>query len=67
MTSISPIRHRTPVEAYLSIQRRYGHLFGEHGRPDIVARIQAIADRNIATYQLLPDHETREDTPEEGT
>ena len=53
VTAVSPIRHRTPVEAYLSIQRRYAHLFGEHPRPDVVARIQAIADRNIATYGLL--------------
>ena len=53
VTAVSTIRHRTPVEAYLSIQRRYAHLFGEHGRPDIVARIQAIADRNIATYGLI--------------
>jgi pyruvate ferredoxin oxidoreductase beta subunit len=52
ITAVSPIRHRTPVEAYLSIQRRYSHLFGEHGRPDIVARIQEIADRNIATFGL---------------
>ena len=32
---------------------RYAHLFGEHARPDIVARIQAIADQNIATYGLV--------------
>jgi len=63
VTSVSPIRHRTPVEAYLSIQRRYSHLFGAHGRPDIVARIQAIADRNIATYRLLDD-EASDDSAE---
>jgi pyruvate ferredoxin oxidoreductase beta subunit len=65
VTSISPIRHRTPVEAYLSIQRRYAHLFGEHGRPDIVARIQAIADHNIATYGLVVDDEAVTDNAEE--
>ena len=53
VTAVSTIRRPTPVEAYLSIQRRYSHLFGEHGRPDIVARIQEIADRNIATYGLI--------------
>jgi pyruvate ferredoxin oxidoreductase beta subunit len=42
-----------PVESYLSIQGRYAHLFGEGGRPDIVARIQAIADHNILRYGLL--------------
>jgi pyruvate ferredoxin oxidoreductase beta subunit len=52
VTAVSPIRHREPVESYLKIQGRYAHLFGEHGRPDIVARIQEIADRNIATYGL---------------
>jgi len=55
ITGVSSIRHRTPVEEYLSIQRRYAHLFGEHGRPDIVARIQEIADANIARYRLLED------------
>jgi pyruvate ferredoxin oxidoreductase beta subunit len=52
---VSPIRHRIPVESYLSIQCRYAHLFGEAGRPDIVARIQAIADANISTYGLLEE------------
>jgi pyruvate ferredoxin oxidoreductase beta subunit len=52
---VSPIRHRMPVDAYLSIQRRYAHLFGEHPRPDVIARIQAIADANIATYGLVGD------------
>ncbi len=55
VTAVSPIRHRTPVEDYLSIQRRYAHLFGEHSRTDIIARIQAIADQNIATYGLIDD------------
>ncbi len=55
ITAVSPIRHRTPVEAYLSIQSRYAHLFGEQPRPDIVARIQAIADTNIANYGLVVD------------
>ncbi len=53
VTAVSAIRHRTPVESYLKIQGRYAHLFGERGRPDIVTRIQAIADRNITTYGLI--------------
>jgi len=57
VTGVSMIRHRTPVESYLSIQRRFGHLFGEHGRPDIVAHIQAIADANIERYGLMGDVE----------
>jgi len=55
VTGVSPIRHRTPVEEYLSIQGRYAHLFGEHPRTDIISRIQAMADRNIATYGLLAE------------
>jgi pyruvate ferredoxin oxidoreductase beta subunit len=55
VTGVSAIRHRTPVEEYLSIQRRYRHLFGEHGRPDVIAHLQKIADENIATYGLLED------------
>jgi pyruvate ferredoxin oxidoreductase beta subunit len=43
------------VESYLSIQGRYRHLFSGSGRPDIVARIQGIADQNIAHYGLATD------------
>ena len=53
VTSVSKIRRREPVEAYLEPQKRFAHLFGEHPRPDIVARIQAIADRNVERYGLL--------------
>ncbi len=57
VTAVSRIRRRQPVEEYLRLQRRYAHLFGDHPRPDIVARIQARADRNIERYGLLPDDE----------
>jgi pyruvate ferredoxin oxidoreductase beta subunit len=63
VTSASPIRRRTPVEAYLSIQRRYAHLFGEHPHTEVIARLQAIADKNIETYGLLDD-EAKQATPE---
>ncbi len=53
VTSVSPIRRRVPVEDYLKLQRRYAHLFGKNPRPDVVERIQAIADNNIARYGLL--------------
>ena len=53
VTSVSRIRRRVPVEEYLRLQRRYAHLFGENGRPDVVERLQAIADRNIRRYDLL--------------
>ena len=52
VTSVSPIRHRQPVEAYLSRQRRYAHLFTDPPRTEVIAHIQAMADRNIARYGL---------------
>jgi pyruvate ferredoxin oxidoreductase beta subunit len=55
VTSVSHIRRRTPVEEYLSIQRRYAHLFGKKPRTEVIARIQAIADRNIERYGLITD------------
>ena len=53
VTDVAKIRRQVPVQEYLSIQRRYAHLFGKKPRPDIVARIQTIADRNIARYGLV--------------
>jgi pyruvate ferredoxin oxidoreductase beta subunit len=55
VTEVSRIRRRVPVEDYLRPQQRYAHLFGDHPRPDLVARIQARADRNIARFGLLPE------------
>jgi pyruvate ferredoxin oxidoreductase beta subunit len=55
VTAVSRIRRQVPVEDYLRPQGRYAHLFGDHPRPDIVARIQARADRNIARFGLLPE------------
>jgi pyruvate ferredoxin oxidoreductase beta subunit len=55
VTGVSKIRRRLPVEEYLRPQRRFAHLFGDPGRPDVVARIQAGADRNIARFGLIDD------------
>jgi len=55
VTAVSKIRRHIPVEEYLRPQRRYAHLFGKHGHPETIARIQALADRNIARYGLLDD------------
>ncbi len=53
VTAVSKIRRQQPVEEYLRPQRRFAHLFGKTPRTDVIARIQAIADRNIKRYGLL--------------
>ncbi|HEY5580299.1 MAG TPA: thiamine pyrophosphate-dependent enzyme [Rhodoferax sp.] len=53
VTAVLKIRKRTPVEDYLKPQKRFAHLFGEHARTDTIARIQAMADKNILKYGLL--------------
>jgi pyruvate ferredoxin oxidoreductase beta subunit len=55
VTEVSRIRRQVPVEEYLRPQKRFAHLFGAEARPDIVARIQAAADRNIERFGLLPE------------
>ncbi len=55
VTSVSKIRRQVPVEDYLSIQRRFAHLFGKNPRPDVVAHIQEMADQNIARYGLVDE------------
>jgi len=53
VTSVSRIRRRQPVEAYLRPQKRFAHLFGEPPKLEVIARMQALADRNIRRYGLL--------------
>ncbi|MCC7227390.1 MAG: pyruvate ferredoxin oxidoreductase [Burkholderiaceae bacterium] len=53
ITSSSPIRHQLPVEEYLRPQKRFAHLFGKVPATDTIARIQAMADKNIRKYGLL--------------
>jgi pyruvate ferredoxin oxidoreductase beta subunit len=53
VTRITPIRRRVPVEEYLRPQKRFAHLFGQPGQPEMLARIQADADRNIERFGLL--------------
>jgi pyruvate ferredoxin oxidoreductase beta subunit len=57
VTSVTHIRHRVPVEEYLKPQRRFAHLFGPNGHADMIARLQAEADRNIARFGLLNERE----------
>ncbi len=63
VVSVSKIRRRVPVTDYLKLQRRYAHLFGEHGRPDVIERLQAGADRNIERFGLLGDPEEAAASP----
>jgi pyruvate ferredoxin oxidoreductase beta subunit len=58
VTSVSRIRRKRPVEEYLRPQRRYAHLFAEPPRREVIARIQAIADRNVQRYGLLETEES---------
>jgi pyruvate ferredoxin oxidoreductase beta subunit len=53
VVGVSRIRTPLPVEEYLRPQRRYAHLFGAAPRADLIAKIQAIADRNTRKFGLL--------------
>jgi pyruvate ferredoxin oxidoreductase beta subunit len=51
ITGRTKLRRPVPVTEYLKLQKRFAHLFGEREDPRL-ARIQAIADRNIAKFGL---------------
>jgi len=55
VVSVAKIRKRVPVEEYLKPQRRFAHLFSPAPRVEVIARIQAIADRNIRKFGLLEE------------
>ncbi len=54
VTSVTKIRRRIPVEDYLRPQKRFAHLFKPR-RDEVIDRLQAIADRNIARYGLVDE------------
>ena len=56
VTAVSKIRKPVPVEEYLRLQRRFAHLFGQQPRLDVIAKMQAIADRNIRKFGLLDEN-----------
>ena len=60
IVGVSPIRRLRPVEDYLRRQRRYRHLFGEPGQPEVIAQLQAIANRNIERFALLDERDPDE-------
>jgi len=47
------IRHQVPVTDYLRLQARYSHLFRPVEHAETIARIQAIADRNLTRFNLF--------------
>ena len=53
VTEVSKIRRQVPVEEYLRAQTRFAHLFKPELRSEVIARIQADADRNIRRFGLL--------------
>jgi pyruvate ferredoxin oxidoreductase beta subunit len=53
IVAVGKLRDRRPVEEYLELQTRFAHLFRPERRNDVIARIQAIADRNIERYGLV--------------
>ena len=55
--NVSKIRRQLPVEDYLKPQSRFAHLFKPPGHSDLVARIQALADRNVQRFGLVGDAE----------
>lgn len=64
ITSVTKIRRPAPVEEYLRPQRRFAHLFKGEGDRETLARLQAIADRNIRRYGLIDEDQLDEDVLE---
>lgn len=56
LTGAMPLRHPTPVSAYLKMQQRFSHLFKDDPRAlEELEHLQAIANHNIEIYQLRGD------------
>lgn len=55
VTRALKIRRPLPVEDYLRPQKRFAHLFSPALRTEVIARIQALADRNIRKFALLDE------------
>jgi pyruvate ferredoxin oxidoreductase beta subunit len=52
VTASRKIRQRVPVTDYLKPQRRFAHLFNTSEGAARIARLQAMADANIADFRL---------------
>ena len=55
VTAVTKIRNHVPVEDYLKPQKRFAHLFGKPGDPEMLTQIQADADRNIRRFHLMDE------------
>ena len=53
VTSRTSIRRQVPVTEYLKLQKRFAHLFGKTPDTERIARLQRMADQNIADFGLL--------------
>ena len=53
VTGVTKIRQHQPVGEYLKLQRRFAHVFKKENEDQLQA-LQAIADRNIKRFNLLP-------------
>jgi pyruvate ferredoxin oxidoreductase beta subunit len=60
VTGVSKIRRKAPVDEYLKLQTRYAHLFKTSEGAQTIARLQRLADRNIARFGLLDDSDRRQ-------
>jgi pyruvate ferredoxin oxidoreductase beta subunit len=52
------IRRQVPVEEYLKRQKRFAHLFRPVLQAEVIAGLQAIADRNIRRFGLRSEEAT---------
>jgi pyruvate ferredoxin oxidoreductase beta subunit len=57
VVAVTHIRNQVGVEEYLRAQKRYAHLFQPTLRSDVIAQIQAHANRNITRFGLLDTRE----------
>jgi len=55
VTGSRKIRRKVPVSDYLKPQKRFAHLFSSEEGARRIARLQAIADRNVIEFHLLDD------------
>src|SRR6266540_712990 len=53
VTASRKIRRKVPVTEYLQPQKRFAHLFSSGHGAERVAKLQALADRNVVEFHLL--------------